>query len=157
MSSSPADSDRVRALRALADLTPVGWAVSVRDLDAARSRLAAAGFAPADVVPGSRARPDGTLLEWATFEIARPQVAAAPFFIRWGDRTAHPSQDSPAGCRLERLRVVTPGTEDLRRMLGPLPLDVGVEKGGPAALDITLRCPKGTVTLSGAVAASVPR
>jgi glyoxalase-like protein len=151
------DSERVRALRTLADLSPVGWAVSVRDMDAARSRLIAAGFALSDVMPGSRARPDGSLLEWRTFEIAKPPIAGAPFFIRWGDRTTHPSLDSPAGCRLERLRVVTPAADDLRRVLAALPLDVAVEKGGSGALDITLRCPKGTVTLSGAAASSAPR
>src|SRR2546428_2894233 len=36
-------SERVDALRGLADLTPVGWAVAVRDLESARARLGAAG------------------------------------------------------------------------------------------------------------------
>ena len=150
-------SERVDALRGLADLTPVGWAVAVRDLESARARLGAAGFTLSDVMPGSRARPDGSLLEWRTFEVAKPPIAGAPFFIRWGDRATHPSEDSPAGCRLERLRVVTPGADDLRRMLAVLPLDVAVEKGGRGGLDITLRCPTGTVTLSGADASSAPR
>jgi hypothetical protein len=155
--ASAADSERVRALRTLADLTPVGWAVSLPDMDAARSRLIAAGFALSDVAPGSRARPDGTLLEWATFEIARPQIAGAPFFIRWGDRTTHPSQDSPPGCRLERLRVVSPAADDLRRALAALPVDVAVAAGERGALEIRLGGPKGTVTFSAAAASSAPR
>src|SRR5438128_1082897 len=70
-------SERVDALRGLADLTPVGWAVAVRDLESARARLGAAGFTLSDVMPGSRARPDGSLLEWRTFEIAKPPIAGA--------------------------------------------------------------------------------
>jgi Glyoxalase-like domain len=151
---SAADSDRVRPLRAMADLTPMGWAVSVRDLDAARQRLGAAGFTLSEVMPGSRAKPDGRLLEWKTFEIGKPQIEGVPFFIRWGDRTTHPSLDSPAGCRLERLRVVTPAADDLRRAFSALSLEMAVDTGAHGGLDITLRCPKGTVQFRGDV---VPR
>jgi hypothetical protein len=144
------DSDRVRPLRAAAQLTPVGWALSVRDMEAARQRLSAAGFGLSDIMPGARAKPDGARLEWKTFEIARPQIAGAPFFIRWGDRTIHPSEDSPAGCGLEQLRVITPSADDLRRVLAALPLDLAVEAGPSAGMDVTLRCPKGTVHFTGA-------
>jgi hypothetical protein len=152
-----ADSDRVRALRALTRLTPAGWAISVRGTDAARARLAAAGFGLSDLEPGARARPDGTRLEWTTFEIARPSIQGAPFFIRWGDRTIHPSQDSPPGCRLERVQATTPDADALRRALTAISVDVPVTAGGAAGLEIVLTCPKGPVTFSAAGGASVPR
>jgi len=152
-----ADSDRVRALRALTGLTPAGWAISVRDTDASRARLAAAGFGLSDVEPGARARPDGTRLEWTTFEIARPKIQGAPFFIRWGDRTTHPSQDSPAGCGLERVQATTPDADALRRALSAVSVDVPVAAGKDAGFEIVLSCPKGPVTFSAAGGASVPR
>jgi hypothetical protein len=145
------DSDRVRPLRVLADLTPIGWAVSAADMDAARRRLGAAGFTVSEIKPGSRARPDGSLLEWKTFEIEKPEIAGVPFFIRWGDGTTHPSEDAPGGCRLERMRVVTPSADDLRRAFAALPLEVAVEAGARSAMEVTLRCPKGTVQFRGDV------
>ena len=140
------DSSRVAELRALTDLTPVGWAVFVGDVDAARRRLSDAGVSLSGIKPGSRARPDGSLLEWKTFEIEKPPLAGVPFFIRWGDGTTHPSKDSPGGCRLAGLRILSSDADGLRRVLASLALvDVAVEAGGRGAMDITLRCPKGTV------------
>jgi glyoxalase-like protein len=138
-------------LPALTSLTPLGWAVSVRDLDDVRRRIGDAGFGLSEVKPGSRARPDGTLLEWKTFEVTKPALGAIPFFIRWGDSTTHPSMDSPTGCRLERLRVVSPNAEDVRRLFAALPLDVAVDAGARGALELTLACPNGPVTFRGTV------
>ena len=143
------DSGMVAELRQRTDLTPYGWAVFVPDVEAARTRLADAGFGLSEIFPGSRARPDGRLLEWKTFEIEKPPIAGLPFFIRWGDGTTHPSQDSPGGCRLEHLRAVTPDLDGLRRVFSAIALDVTAEKGAKAGLDIVLRCPKGTVELRG--------
>jgi hypothetical protein len=114
-------------------------------VDAARRRLADAGLGLSEIQPGSRARPDGSRLQWKTFEIEKPKIAGIPFFIRWGEGTTHPSQDSPGGCRLQRLRAVTPDGDAMRRALAALPLDVAAEAGPRAGLDITLECPKGTV------------
>ena len=149
--ATAADSDAIRELRKRTDLTPYGFAVFVRDLDGARRRLGDAGFGLSEIKPGSRARPDGSLLEWQTFEIERPQVAGIPFFIRWGDGSTHPSRDSPVGCRLQRLRVLTPGVEDLRRAFAALPLEVALEAGPRAGLDITLQCPRAPVQFRGDV------
>jgi hypothetical protein len=143
------DTGMAAELRQRTDLTPYGWAVFVPDVEAARKRLGDAGFGLSDVLPGSRARPDGTLLEWKTFEIEKPPIAGLPFFIRWGDGTTHPSQDSPGGCRLERLRAVTPDVDGLRRVFAAIALDVPAEKGARAGLDLVLRCPKGTLELRG--------
>jgi hypothetical protein len=149
--ASAPDSGAAAELRALTDLTPFGWAVFVRDVEAARRRLGAAGLSLSAIKPGSRARPDGSLLEWKTFDIEKPPLAGVPFFIRWGDGSTHPSKDSPAGCRLEGLRIFSPDADDLRRALASLPLDVAVEAGGRATMDVTLRCPKGTVQFRGDV------
>ena len=143
------DSPRADGLKPLADLTPMGWAVSVPDVAAARDRLTAAGFGLGAVAPGARARPDGKRLEWQTFEIDKPPMAGVPFFIRWGDGTTHPSQDSPAGCRLDALRVLSPNDADLRRAFAALPMEVPVEKAARPRLEMTLRCPKGTVRFAG--------
>ncbi len=145
------DSGAAAALRALTDLTPFGWAVFVRDVEAARRRLTGAGVSLSGIAPGSRARPDGSLLEWKTFEIEKPPLAGAPFFIRWGDGTTHPSKDAPGGCRLEGLRIFSSDADALRRVLASVALDVAVEAGSRGAMEVTLRCPKGTVQFRGDV------
>ena len=143
------DSPRADGLKTLSDLTPMGFAVAVRDLLTARERLIGAGFGLSEIVPGARARPDGSRLSWQTFGIEKPEMAGVPFFIRWGDGTTHPSQDSPAGCRLDALRVVSPDASDLARALAALPLKVPLEKGARLEMAVTLRCPKGTVRFAG--------
>jgi hypothetical protein len=146
------ESPRADGLKTLAGLTPMGWAVSVRDIEAARQRLTAAGFALGAIHPGARARPDGRRLEWRTFEVEKPAMAGVPFFIRWGDGTMHPSQDSPPGCRLDALRILTPDDRDLRRAFAALPLAVPVANAPRPAMEMTLLCPKGTVGFTGETA-----
>jgi hypothetical protein len=143
------DAPGTEGLKTLADLTPMGWAVGVRDLLTARERLIGAGFRLTEIMPGARARPDGSRLSWETFGIETPEMALRPFFIRWGDGTTHPSQDSPAGCHLEAMRVLTPSDSDLRRALAALRLKVTVEKGAHPEMELSLRCPKGTVRFAG--------
>jgi hypothetical protein len=143
------DTGMASELRKLTDLAPFGWAVFVPDMEAVRQRLGGAGFGLSEIKPGSRARPDGSLLEWKTFEIEKPAIAGVPFFIRWGDGVTHPSQGSPGGCRLERLRAVSPDVSELRRALAALPLEVAAGSGPKAALEVTLQCPKGKVHFVG--------
>jgi hypothetical protein len=97
------DTGMAAELRQRTDLTPYGWAVFVPDVEAARKRLGDAGFGLSEVFPGSRARPDGALLEWKTFEITKPEVPGLPFFIRWGDGTpirhrTRPEAAASRGC-----------------------------------------------------------
>lgn len=140
--------DPVSGLRGLSRLTPIGWAVSVPQVEDARQGLAKAGFEVSPARPGSRTRPDGSALEWQTFGVTQPQIAGVPFFIRWSDAAIHPAQDSPPGCRLERLGIVSPGPDDVGRVLRTVGVDVPVERGPAGGLSFTLQCPKGTVRFS---------
>jgi hypothetical protein len=139
-----ADTPDFRGLRALKDLTPVGWAVSTRDVSATVTALARAGFKASEPRDGARDRPDGRKLEWTTFGI-EPAIDGAPFFIRWGDGTVHPSADSPGGCTLAAFLVAAADGSGLGRLLDALApgVDVGRRPGTP--MEIVLRCPKGDV------------
>lgn len=146
--SEPAAADKpdpASGLRALDRLTPIGWAVSVSDAENARQRLAAAGFEVSAANPGSRNRPDGSVVRWQTFGIAKPQIPGMPFFIRWGDGVTHPAVDSPGGCRLEALRIVSQSSDEARSALATLGVDVPVERGAKGGMSVSLACPKGTV------------
>ena len=136
----------VGELQALENPTPIGWAVTVDDVARTRSMLEAHGLRLSPTRPGSRERPDGGRLEWETFGIAVPEHALAPFFIRWGASTPHPSTTSPAGCTLRSLSFTDP-QGSLASMLSPLELPVTVSPGPEPRMRVVLSCPGGTVEL----------
>lgn len=140
--SASGDVDDLRKLRTL---TPIGWAVSTSDPEATVRFIKQAGYAVSDPKPGSRVKPDGTKLEWVTFGLTSSELSEAPFFISWNPKSAHPSTDSPSGCRLAGVTLMMTNHEQARRLLELLALGVEMKRGGSTRLEITLRCPKGPV------------
>ena len=143
----PGDSQLAAWLAGLDALTPILWAVSTTDADATLARLESAGFTTSEPEPGSRRTPDGSVLEWRVFGLSAPQLAAAPFFIEWGESTPHPSTTSPAGCGLTRLEVTSNDNVTLRRLLESLGIDAWVVDGPQPAIRAELSCPTGLVEL----------
>lgn len=128
-------------------LTPAGWALHATDLAGVVTRLKAAAFDVVGPIPGSRRRPDGSMLEWQTAGAGGPGLELAPFFIQWADGTAHPSTTSPAGCRLEGLELVEPEPTRLRRLFDAVGYKPNL-RAGERAMRVTLECPKGRVSFS---------
>lgn len=143
--SGASASGDVDGLRKLRTLTPIGWAVSTSDPEATVRFIEQAGYAVSDPKPGSRVKPDGTKLEWVSFGLTSPELGEAPFFISWNPKSAHPSTDSPAGCRLAGVTVTMTDHDPLRRLLELLALGVEMVRGASTRLEIALRCPKGPV------------
>lgn len=139
------DNDEIRGLRTLTRATPIGWAVSADEELALRSALAEANISASESVPGSRAKPDGTVLRWITFGHAELDNLLAPFFIIWADRSVHPSRTSPGGCRLTSLTMESPEAAAIARAVAPLRLDVTVNAGTQDAMRLSLSCPRGKV------------
>ena len=129
-----------------ADLTPFGWALHTRDLDALLPRLRAAGFQPSGPTPGSRLTPDSTLLQWRTAAVAGAGLELAPFFIEWSKTTAHPSTTSPTGCTLAALELRVPDPARFRALFAAVGFSIDVKTGSPRTLRLTLDCPNGRVT-----------
>ncbi len=140
------DAPVLQGLRTLESLTPVGWAAAAQDLEGVQARLTAAAIQTTPIRPGSRARPDGTLLEWSTLSLAASESVTLPFFIRWADMGVHPSRTTPAGCTLASLRLEDPAPERVRAVLGSLPRGVLVEARAEPGLSFILDCPRGRVT-----------
>ena len=109
---------------------PMGWAVRTDDLDGVARRLGL------DVLPGSRAAPDGSLLRW---RMAGIEAAATepflPFFIEWGEGTPFPGGGDGPG--IERL-VVRGDAGRLREWLGGADLPAEVRPGAAAVCQITV-------------------
>jgi hypothetical protein len=132
----------------LPGLTGWGWAAGTNDLDSALARLQAGGYLASDPAPGSRATPDGGLLEWRTGGVDELMMLGGPFLIEWAPDSPHPATTSPPGCELLSLKIYTPDGEQLASFLGLLGLAEEVEaiQGPEVGYEITLSCPEGEVT-----------
>ena len=68
----PNPSDPMPGLSEARTLTPSGWALATVDTFALQARLNGREIETTGNMPGSRALPDGSKLEWSTFGLARP-------------------------------------------------------------------------------------
>jgi len=128
-------------------LTPIGWAVGAKDLDATKSRLEAAGFHVSAPRDGSRVRPDGQTLRWRTAALEDVPGDLTPFLIEWSAQTPHPATTSPSGCTLQAMTVSGPKIESLAKLVTELRLGVAAHEGTGMELSLVLACPKGKVSL----------
>ncbi|MFM8564200.1 MAG: VOC family protein [Acidimicrobiia bacterium] len=74
------------------------------------------GFDPGDVLPMSRRRIDGVVIEWDLTLGALPENGVVPFFIDWG-RTEHPTHGLQVGGTLTRLGLHHPQPRSIDMML----------------------------------------
>lgn len=130
----------VDEFRALKTPSVVGWAVHVVDAADATTRLSRAGFKATTPRPDSRVTPEGATLEWVSFEVETPRIATAPFFIRWGDATTHPSLTSPGGCSMSSFQIADPRGGELSRMLAAIGVAADVRTAERPRMQLTLRC-----------------
>lgn len=129
-------------------LRPMGWAIRTSDLAALRARLERDGIRTTAPVPGSRRKPDGALLTWATAGVEGAASPFMPFFIEWGKDVPHPSATSPSGCSLQQFVITEPDATLLRRVLAAAGVPVIVETGARREAALTLDCPHGRITFS---------
>jgi 5'-nucleotidase (lipoprotein e(P4) family) len=125
----------------------VGWALAATDMESVAAHGRSAGIPLEGPNAGSRARPDGRLLEWRALASGELEGASVPFFIEWSAASVHPSADSPQGCRLVSLEVQRPDSARLRELLSALGSAVSVTQAATEGLSLRLDTPKGIVTL----------
>jgi hypothetical protein len=100
-----------------------------------------------DVLPGSRCRPDNSLLSWKLTDVFKPRLdGLVPFFIDWGE-TPHPAEGSTQGCSLISLRAEHPDAERVLSTLITLGIGLPVAKGPMPALIATISTPRGMLEL----------
>jgi hypothetical protein len=141
-------SPRDQGMLKLDRLRIIGWAVSVADVDQAVAALKAAGFAATTPQPGSRVTPAGEKLEWTTFGLANESIAMAPFFIKWGAATKHPSTTAPGGCEMPSLKIVDPSSDRLSAALGALGMSGVTHEKGALRIDAAIKCGGKSVALT---------
>jgi hypothetical protein len=114
LAPDPAQEGGGRAdLRALGEPRLITWSALATDIDGLAARVKAAGLSAMGPRPGSRARPDGRLLEWTTLGIEigvrvrrdRPDPVLHPV----GTGLAPPVAGFPEGLRAGVAGVRAPG------------------------------------------------
>ncbi len=140
-------TESLQFLSELAELTPVMWAVSTDDITQTAERLASAGYEVTRAVPGSRKQQNGSTLHWTVFDMADPNLAGAPFFIKWSETSDHPSASSPGGCELGSLVIEDPEPDRLSGLMQLLGLNINVQQAPASLVTIVLRCPNGEIRL----------
>lgn len=139
------------ALRSLKQPTLITWAAATDSIKDVETMARDAGFHPESPRDGSRARPDGKLLQWKSISIngafGSRFVEPIPFFIQWLPGSSHPSQDSPAGCRLESLEFEDPDSSPLTAELRWLGIEATVTQRPERRLRATLTTPLGKLSL----------
>ena len=125
----------------------VTWAAKSNDLEGTVTRAAGHAVKLGEVLPGSRRRPDGLLLNW---RYTNPRIVVAdgvvPFFIDWGP-TPHPAQTAASGASLLDLVAEHPDAERVQQMLTALGLGLQVKKGASPALTAIISSPRGRIEL----------
>lgn len=100
-----------------------------------------------DVKPGSRQKPDGTLLSWQlTDPYAFPLQGAIPFLIDWGT-TPHPATTTPMAGVLQTLRIEHPIPEKVKLALSTLHIEMDVIRASQYRLVATIMTEEGEVEL----------
>jgi hypothetical protein len=125
----------------------VGWALHRHDVQKFAAVLQADGVECVGPKPGSRARPDGTTLRWASLTLKDDEDGVLPFFIEWDSHSLHPSVDAPSGCRLTDLWLSTSDPGALRALSAKLQLDVQIRQSNELRLAATIVGPKGSLQL----------
>ena len=142
----PASTDP-RRVASLKNPALVGWALHRNDVQKFAAVLQAAGVECVGPKPGSRARPDGTTLRWASLTLKDDEDGVLPFFIEWDSHSLHPSVEAPAGCRLTDLWLSTSNPGALRALAAKLQLDVQIRQSKERRLAATIVGPKGSMQL----------
>jgi hypothetical protein len=136
-----------RQVASLQNPALVGWAIHRHDVKNFASALQSAGVECVGPKPGSRDRPDGTTLKWASLTLKDDNDGVLPFFIEWDSNSRHPSTDAPTGCSLKDLWIATPNPGALGVLAVKLQLDVQIRQSNELRLAATIAGPKGSLPM----------
>ncbi len=155
LAPDPQQSGNPRAVELLKLTSPrlVLWASATEEIDTLAQNAKAGKLLVFGPIDGSRMRPDGKLLKWRSLNVARPEdqqvvnFNVVPFFIQWDKDSLHPSQDSPAGCRLLSLEFSHPEAESISVAMKTLGIKAKVAKASSPIIRAAIKTPKGKIEL----------
>lgn len=127
----------------------VAWAIQVASMEEAVTGAKRRGYEPGPIIPLSRRRPDGRLLEWRVTRRADGKLdgdGLVPFLIDWGS-SPHPSLTAPAGLELIDVRGEHPDCASVEGPLAALDVFLPISEGHEPRLVAVVQTPDGPVEL----------
>jgi hypothetical protein len=126
----------------------IGWAVHPPDIAATAKLLSENKVAFQGPADGSRKRPDGSVLNWKTINLADERHGILPFFIEWSADSVHPSKDAPKKCNLDYFSVMGVDPAELSQVFKRIGVEVPLERSDKDRLRAHITGPKGELGLS---------
>lgn len=124
------------------------WVMRTSSIDSTAARAREAGAAIGRTIPGSRALPDGSVLEWQLSEpFAMPFDGVVPFLIDWGN-SPHPAMHTPHGGTLTGFAIHHPRAKALRNVFAAMGVTVEIIDSAHIRIEATIEGAHGAVTLS---------
>jgi len=125
----------------------VAWAARGTDLPGLTARARGQGIELGAPSPGSRVRPDGTVVKWTLTDPTQGRAGGVlPFFIEWGSGE-HPAAGAEAETELLDFSAQHPDPESVSAQLRILGIGLDVVRGPAAALLATLQTRDGALDL----------
>src|SRR5207302_7063158 len=140
--------ERAIKLKKLTEPRLVGWAAHPGDIHVLAADLAKSGVAAEGPSPGSRKRPDGSVLHWKTLNLKDDANGLLPFFIEWSADSPHPSADAPSGCQLLRFELLAPDPSALEKITTSLKLKAPLAKGASSQLHAVIYGPQSKIEIT---------
>jgi glyoxalase-like protein len=135
-------------IRSMKDPRLVGWAVHPPDITALARQLRENKVDFTGPADGSRKRPDGSVLNWKTINLADDRHGLLPFFIEWSADSVHPSKDAPAKCTLDYFEILSADPQELASTLKRMGIDFPVQRSDKTRLQAVISGPKGDLKLN---------
>jgi hypothetical protein len=126
----------------------INWAAHTRDIEGLAKKLQESDIPVLVTRPGSRRRPDGSVLLWKSFNLADDHHGVLPFFIEWDANSLHPSVDAPAGCKIDYFAAADQKPFELSKIFRLMEIDVQIESAEKPQLRARIAGPKGTLEVS---------
>jgi glyoxalase-like protein len=135
-------------IRSMTDPRLIGWAAHPPDIAALAKQLQENKVEFTGPSDGSRKRPDGTVLNWKTINLADDRHGLLPFFIQWSPDSVHPSKDAPAKCTLDYFEILSADPQELAATLKRIGIDFPVQRSDKTRLQAVISGPKGDLKLN---------
>jgi hypothetical protein len=145
----PWAAQQLSALKGLTTPRLITWAVHHTDIDGLANKFRGSGIAILGPWPGSRTKPDGTVVSWKSFSLADDHHGLLPFFIEWSANSVHPSSEAPAGCRIEQFGAADQDPNELSKTFQRIDVSgVSIESGERQELRLEIVGPKGRLDVT---------
>lgn len=125
----------------------ITWAARTTDIFAIDHQMSSLQLAHSGVLPGSRLKANGTLLQWKILFPENNYSGVFPFFIEWDKGNQHPAQALEPGLILNKLLLYHDQAKFINECFNALQLEISCQYEEAPKLIMELDTPSGKMVL----------